>query len=95
MLTVDSLGKDAGARGLAHTARAAKQVGMRQLLVLDGRLKGVGESLLTHYGGKTRWAVLTRRYYIILAHDMQFFKLLTKIILLPQYHTTSPFFFKK
>lgn len=45
-LAVDSLGKDARAGGLAHAARPAKQIGMRQLLVLDSCLKSVSESLL-------------------------------------------------
>lgn len=71
MLAVYSLGKDARAGGLAHAARPAKQISMRQLLILDGGLKSVSKSILTHYSRKTRRAILPRRYYIILAHDMQ------------------------
>ena len=43
MLTVDGLGKDAGARRLAHTAWAAEEVSVRQPSAGDSRLQGVGQ----------------------------------------------------
>ena len=96
VLTVDGLGKDARTSGLAHTTRAAKQVGMSQLLVLDSCLQRVGQRLLTHHSSKTRWTVLSRRYYIILAHEIHIILLQsTKIIFLLQFYITQPFFLKK
>ena len=49
MLAVNGFGKDAGTSGLAHATWSTKQIGMSQLLILDGSLEGVGESLLTYY----------------------------------------------
>ena len=78
MLAVYSFGKDARACGLAHAARPAKQISMRQLLILDGGLKSVSKSILTHYSRKTRRAILPRRNNIILAHDMPVFVIVHK-----------------
>ena len=47
--TVDGFGKDACASGLAHTARAAEQVGMGKLSALHGVLQSCSKSLLPHH----------------------------------------------
>ena len=45
---VDRLGKDACAGGLAHSARSAEQVGMRQFARCDGILERGGQRVLSH-----------------------------------------------
>ena len=62
---VYSLSKDAGTRGLAHTARATKQIGMRKLAALDSILQRGGERLLSHHSVECHRAVLTCRHYVV------------------------------
>ena len=59
VLAVDGLRKDTGARGLAYSAGAAEQVGVRQLIAQDGILQGGGKRLLPHYALEGGGAVLT------------------------------------
>ena len=47
MQAVDRLGEDARAGGLAHAARAAEEVGVRQLPALDGVFERRGDVLLS------------------------------------------------
>ena len=68
VLAVDGLGKNAGTGRLAHAARAAKEVGMRQPSAGDGRLQRVCQRLLAHHAAKRRWPVLTRRNDILVTH---------------------------
>ena len=48
MEAVDGLGHNARTGGLAHAAWTAKQEGLRQGVVADGVLQGVGDGALTH-----------------------------------------------
>ena len=61
VLAVDGLGEYARTGGLAHSARTAEQVSMRQLAALDGVLQRRGESLLPHHRVARARAVLARR----------------------------------
>ena len=47
--TVDCLGKNACASGLADAARSAEQIGMGQLSALYGVLQSCSKSLLAHH----------------------------------------------
>jgi hypothetical protein len=60
ILAIDGLGEYPGAGGLTHSPWAAKQEGMRQLLVLNGIFKGSGNMALTHHGGKILGPVFSR-----------------------------------
>lgn len=62
MQAVDGLGHDAGASGLAHASRTAKQKGLGQSVVADGVFQGRCDGLLTHHGVKSRWSILSCRY---------------------------------
>ena len=62
MQAVDGLGHDAGASGLAHASRTAKQEGLGQSVVADGVFQGRCDGLLTHHGVKSRWSILSCRY---------------------------------
>ena len=57
--TVDRLGEDTRTGGLAHTARAAEEVGVSQLAALDGVLERRGYVSLTHNRCKRCGAILT------------------------------------
>ena len=63
--TVDGLGKDARTRGLAYSARAAEQVAVGQSTRGDGIFERCGEGFLAYYAVKCRWAIFSRRYYIV------------------------------
>lgn len=60
---VDGFGKNAGTRGLAYATRAAEQVGMRQLSVLDGVLERGGQSTLPNHTIEGCWSVFAGRNY--------------------------------
>jgi len=45
---VDGLGQDTGAGRFAHATRTAKQEGLRQGVVADGVLQGIGDGALAH-----------------------------------------------
>lgn len=70
VFAVDGFGEDTGAGGFAHTARTAKQVRMRQVVVPDRVFEGGSDMLLPHNRIKCLRTVLTRRYYIILCHAL-------------------------
>ena len=46
MRAVDGFGEDTGRGGLAHAARAAEQIGVRQFAPQDGILEGFGDGIL-------------------------------------------------
>ena len=48
VLAIDGFCQDAGAGGLAHTPRTAKQKCMRQLLIPDGIPQGGGDYMMGH-----------------------------------------------
>ena len=58
---VNRLGEDTRAGGLAHAARPAEEVGVRQLTTLDGVFQRRGDALLSHYRLECRGAVFSCR----------------------------------
>ena len=70
MLTVDGLGKNAGTSRLSHASRATKEVGMRQTSTGYRRLERVGQRLLPHHATEGRGPVFSRRYDILLTHQI-------------------------
>ena len=62
VLAVDGLGKDAGARGLAHTPWTAEEVGVAELILLDRIEERGGQRLLPHHVSEGGGAVLQCRY---------------------------------
>src|SRR6186713_295293 len=62
-LAIDRLGKDPGAGGLADPTGTAEQKGMRQLVVLNGILKGSRDMRLPDHRSKILGSVLSRRNY--------------------------------
>lgn len=64
--TVDCLGEDAGAGGLADSARSAKQIGVSQLVALDCIFQRRGDVLLPDDACECRRTVFSCRYYELL-----------------------------
>jgi len=61
ILTVNGLGKYTGAGRFTDPPGTAEQKCMRQLIVLDGILKGSRNMRLPHHCRKTLWPVFSRR----------------------------------
>lgn len=61
MGAVDGLGKNTCARGLAHTAGSAEQVGMSQTVGGHGVFERRGQGLLPHNRCESRRAVFSSR----------------------------------
>jgi hypothetical protein len=59
---IDGLGQDTGAGRLAHATRTAKQEGLRQSVVADGVLQGVGDGALAHDGVEGHRPVFSSGY---------------------------------
>ncbi len=62
---VDGLGKNAGAGGLAHTARTAEKIGVGKRTARHGVAQRVGNVLLPYYRLESHGPVFTCRYYEI------------------------------
>jgi hypothetical protein len=63
ILAIYSLGKYPGTGGLPDATGAAKEIGMPQVIVLNGIPERCGDGSLTHHIGKTCRSVLSCRYY--------------------------------
>ena len=61
VLTVDSLGKNAGTSGLSDATRTAEQIGMSQLPALNGVFQSGGQCRLSYHGIKCHGTVLACR----------------------------------
>ena len=68
MQTIDCTGKDTCARGLADSARAAEQIGLRQPARRDRTAQRGCQLLLPHYAAEGRRPVLARTDYVFVAH---------------------------
>ena len=66
--TVDGLGEDAGASGLAHTSGATEQIGVGELSTGYGIFEGGGDVALAHNGLEGLWAVLACRNNEVIIH---------------------------
>ena len=63
---IDGLGEDACAGRLADAARAAEEVGVSQLIVLDRVLERCGQCGLPHDAVECSGAILARRYDVFI-----------------------------
>ena len=70
---VDGLGEDAGGTGLAYAARAAEEVGVRQLAAQDRVLERPGDVLLAQQGLEAVGTVFPGRYDELF-HNLQMYE---------------------